>query len=151
MGQCPKREGRAIVKKLLGVGALLLATAGIGFLASKITAQNTAGARPADLRSKVALLNLSHVLKNYTKAIAIQNDLKPKPCSAKNRTKLLFPFTRMSKTPAAEWRCPAVLTWSSTTTTQPPPRNIGPPQISAENCKPGPACPCFIAKAPTSA
>ena len=76
MGQCPKREGRAIVKKLLGVGALLLATAGIGFLASKITAQNTAGARPADLRSKVALLNLSHVLKNYTKAIAIQNDLK---------------------------------------------------------------------------
>lgn len=64
------------MKKLLGVGALLLATAGIGFLASKITAQNTAAARPADLRSKVALLNLSHVLKNYTKAIAIQNDLK---------------------------------------------------------------------------
>lgn len=75
-GTAPIRKGEAIVKRLLGIGALALATAGIGFVASKITAQNTGAVRPAEARSKVALLNLSHVLKNYTKAMAIQNELK---------------------------------------------------------------------------
>jgi Skp family chaperone for outer membrane proteins len=63
------------VKKILGVGAILGATLGICMVANNITAQGNGNAA-GEPRSKVGLLNLSYVMKNYTKTIALQNEFK---------------------------------------------------------------------------
>ncbi|MEI8229352.1 MAG: OmpH family outer membrane protein [Planctomycetota bacterium] len=64
------------MKKILGLGAILGVTLGVCLLANNLTAQNTAAARPTNASTKIGLLNLSYVMKNYQKTIALQGEFK---------------------------------------------------------------------------
>jgi len=65
---------------------------GLGWMGGDIVAQ-TGAARPAGTGSRVALINLSHVLKNYQKAVAFNNEMKD----------LISPLTQKQKGKAAQY------------------------------------------------
>lgn len=64
---------------------------GLGWLGGDIVAQT--GARPAGSGNRIALINLSHVLKNYQKASAFNNEMK----------EMMTPFTQKQKGKAAQY------------------------------------------------
>jgi len=65
---------------------------GLGWMGGDIIAQ-TGAARPAGTGSRIALINLSHVLKNYQKAVAFNNEMKD----------LITPLVQKQKGKAAQY------------------------------------------------
>jgi len=73
------------VKKIFGLGAILATVLGACFVANKITARdNTSAARAS---TKLGLLNMSYVMKNYQKTIALQAEFKEMVQPLINRVK----------------------------------------------------------------
>ena len=63
------------MKRIVALGMIAVVLGGLAWMGGRLTAQSGAVAG-ADIRSRVALLNLSHVLKNYQKAVVLNNELK---------------------------------------------------------------------------
>src|SRR3989442_171490 len=69
-----RTRGEGIVKKAWIIAAGMLVLGGAIVVTSKLTAQPTA--RPAAPQTKIALINLSTVIKDYKKYQQFQNDVK---------------------------------------------------------------------------
>ncbi len=80
------------VKRIVALGLVAVVLGGLAWMGGRLTAQSGAPAG-ADGRSRVALLNLSHVLKNYQKAVVLNNELKD----------LANPFQQRAKSKATQY------------------------------------------------
>lgn len=80
------------MKRILALGLVAVVLGGMAWVGGRLTAQSGAVAG-ADSRSRVALLNLSHVLKNYQKAVVLNNELKD----------IAAPFQQRAKAKAAQY------------------------------------------------
>lgn len=80
------------MKRIVALGMIAVVLGGLAWMGGRLTAQSGAVAG-ADSRSRVALLNLSHVLKNYQKAVVLNNELKD----------LAAPFQQRAKAKATQY------------------------------------------------
>jgi Skp family chaperone for outer membrane proteins len=64
------------VKRIVIVALGAVALAGVVFYVGRLWAQTTTPARPAEPKTRIALLNLSHVIKNYAKFKAYEEEIK---------------------------------------------------------------------------
>ena len=80
------------MKRIVALGMIAVVLGGLAWMGGRLTAQSGAVAG-ADSRSRVALLNLSHVLKNYQKAVVLNNELKD----------LASPFQQRAKAKATQY------------------------------------------------
>jgi Skp family chaperone for outer membrane proteins len=64
------------VKRIVIVALGAVALSGVVFYVGRLWAQSTTSARPAEPRTRVALLNLSYVIKNYEKFKAYEQEIK---------------------------------------------------------------------------
>lgn len=79
------------MKRIVALGMIAVVLGGLAWMGGRLTAQS--GVAGADSRSRVALLNLSHVLKNYQKAVVLNNELKD----------LAAPFQQRAKAKATQY------------------------------------------------